>query len=379
MWLFEVPRPSGIKLCLVLLHPPLVTQTVKNLPAVQETWVWSLGWEDPLEKGVATHCSSPAWEIHGQETSGQRPWGCRESDTLTAYWNAFLSFTQCMSYKQVAPSFFSPVLYSRFSAAPCSRGLLHLAEGGSGLLCVIRQSICEQWAELAGARGGKQEARSEPRWKLQRPALGWEMGRRSKWNRVTGGSTGLGYRDPSSKWSRKEGSDFMTERPERRDSQMHKPGLHSSVPSAWRSPWLSFGRPSARSHQRSLSAVPEPQSSLQVSSNSFNKEKVETRLVLLGREYWILKTTMWKESHLIRCQCYYIKVLRLLGPILWWAITEKSTVTRACVCTCMYVWLSHFAVQQKLTQYCTATTLQFFKTVTNRFLGPKRTQCLYKR
>ena len=31
-----------------------VAQLVKNLPAIQETWVWSLGWEDPLEKGVAT-------------------------------------------------------------------------------------------------------------------------------------------------------------------------------------------------------------------------------------------------------------------------------------------------------------------------------------
>ena len=39
---------------------------VKNLPAVQETWVQFLGLEDPLEKGVATHSSIPAWRIHGQ-------------------------------------------------------------------------------------------------------------------------------------------------------------------------------------------------------------------------------------------------------------------------------------------------------------------------
>ena len=36
---------------------------VKNLPAVQETWVQSLGWEDPLEKGKATHSSVLAWRI----------------------------------------------------------------------------------------------------------------------------------------------------------------------------------------------------------------------------------------------------------------------------------------------------------------------------
>ena len=41
----------------------LVAQTVKNLPAMQKTLVWSLGGEDPLEKGMATHCSIPAWKI----------------------------------------------------------------------------------------------------------------------------------------------------------------------------------------------------------------------------------------------------------------------------------------------------------------------------
>ena len=40
-----------------------VTQTVKNLPAVWETWVQSLGQGDPLEKGMATHCSILAWTI----------------------------------------------------------------------------------------------------------------------------------------------------------------------------------------------------------------------------------------------------------------------------------------------------------------------------
>ena len=41
----------------------LVAQLVKNLPAMQETWVRSLGWEDPLEKGKATHSSILAWRI----------------------------------------------------------------------------------------------------------------------------------------------------------------------------------------------------------------------------------------------------------------------------------------------------------------------------
>ena len=41
----------------------IVAQLVKNLPAMQETWVQSLGWEDPLEKGNATHSSILAWRI----------------------------------------------------------------------------------------------------------------------------------------------------------------------------------------------------------------------------------------------------------------------------------------------------------------------------
>ena len=41
----------------------LVAQTVKNLPATQETWVQFLDWEDPLEKGMAIHSSVLAWRI----------------------------------------------------------------------------------------------------------------------------------------------------------------------------------------------------------------------------------------------------------------------------------------------------------------------------
>ena len=41
----------------------MVAQLVKNLPAMQETQVRPLGWEDPLEKGIATHCSILVWRI----------------------------------------------------------------------------------------------------------------------------------------------------------------------------------------------------------------------------------------------------------------------------------------------------------------------------
>ena len=48
----------------------LVAQMVKNLPAIQETWVKSLGWEDPVEKEMATHFSILAWRIPWTEEAG---------------------------------------------------------------------------------------------------------------------------------------------------------------------------------------------------------------------------------------------------------------------------------------------------------------------
>ena len=48
-----------------------MTQMVKNLPAVLETRVQSLGWEDPLEKGMATHSSILVWRIPWMEEPGE--------------------------------------------------------------------------------------------------------------------------------------------------------------------------------------------------------------------------------------------------------------------------------------------------------------------
>ena len=60
----------------------LVAQMVKNLPAMQETQVQSLGREDPLEKGTATHSSILAWEIPWTEEPGElQSQGHKESDT----------------------------------------------------------------------------------------------------------------------------------------------------------------------------------------------------------------------------------------------------------------------------------------------------------
>ena len=67
---------------------------VKNPPAMQETGVPSLGWEDPLEKGVATHSSILAWRIHEQRSlASYSPWGLKRvrHDRVT---NARVTFLQ---------------------------------------------------------------------------------------------------------------------------------------------------------------------------------------------------------------------------------------------------------------------------------------------
>ena len=56
-----------------LIWASLVAQSVKNLPAMQETWVQSLVWEYPLEKEMATHSSILAWRIPGTGEPGGLP------------------------------------------------------------------------------------------------------------------------------------------------------------------------------------------------------------------------------------------------------------------------------------------------------------------
>ena len=73
-WLEIVYWVFGIK-------PSLVAQMVKNLPALQEMWVWPLGWEDPLEKEMATDSSILAWRIPWtEELKGLQFMGLQESD-----------------------------------------------------------------------------------------------------------------------------------------------------------------------------------------------------------------------------------------------------------------------------------------------------------
>ena len=77
-----------------IVKASLVSQMVKNLPAMQETWVQSLGGEDPLEKEMITHSSTLLGEFHEQRSLvGYTPWSHKESDTTEQ-----LSLSPCLSF-----------------------------------------------------------------------------------------------------------------------------------------------------------------------------------------------------------------------------------------------------------------------------------------
>ena len=71
----DVTLPTKVRLVKDMVfsssHVWMVAQTVKSLLAMQETRVRSLGWEDPLEKGMATHSSTLAWKIPWMEKPGR--------------------------------------------------------------------------------------------------------------------------------------------------------------------------------------------------------------------------------------------------------------------------------------------------------------------
>ena len=75
----------------------LVAQMVKNSPASWDTWVWSLGWEDRLEEGMAAHFSVLAWEIPWrEEPGGLQSMGSQRSRTWRSTLHAHTMHTSCL-------------------------------------------------------------------------------------------------------------------------------------------------------------------------------------------------------------------------------------------------------------------------------------------
>ena len=79
----------------------LLAQTVKSLPGMRETWVWSLGWEDPLEKEMATHSSTLAWKIPWTEEPGRLQLTGKQR--VRHNWATSLSFSCCVACGILVP------------------------------------------------------------------------------------------------------------------------------------------------------------------------------------------------------------------------------------------------------------------------------------
>ena len=102
----------------------LVAQMVKCLPTMRETQVWSLGWEDPLEKEMATHSSTLAWKIPWMECGRLSPRGRRVGND----WATSLSFSSIV------------IFVSCFSGI-CSTSLLDISVLTTAVSCVLSDSF----------------------------------------------------------------------------------------------------------------------------------------------------------------------------------------------------------------------------------------------
>ena len=93
-----------------LVGASLVAQRIKCLPAMRETWVWSLGWEDPLEKKMATHSRILAWRIPWTEKPGGLQSMESQSWTQLSNFTFLLSRWSCRSSKNCSTSASSALL-----------------------------------------------------------------------------------------------------------------------------------------------------------------------------------------------------------------------------------------------------------------------------
>ena len=134
----------------------LVVQWVKNLPAMQETWVWSLGWEDSLEKGKATYSSILAWKIPWTEEPGglqfmgsqrvRHNWVTKryrlvwECEALGGC-NVGKDSQPLWSFSSKKPTWLSHEGWGKFRDTGCRRGMTGTAETPQSLFFLTEQSV----------------------------------------------------------------------------------------------------------------------------------------------------------------------------------------------------------------------------------------------
>ena len=119
---------SGTKDMVPQARASLVAQMVKNLHAMRETWVRSLGWEDPLEKGITTHSSILAWRLHGQRSLGTVHKLGQEPSLLTGRQSAQRpSLKPCPHIQSKGPTFPLWLLLPLHQGCPQSAALIVLS------------------------------------------------------------------------------------------------------------------------------------------------------------------------------------------------------------------------------------------------------------
>ena len=111
---FSVDRLEYVPSPVIYLGTSPVAQTVKRLPTTWETWVWSLGQEDSLEKKMTTHSSILAWKIPWTEKPvGYSPWGHKSQTRLSN------KTTKCVLHLLVSLKVLSKILRRQSLTIDC--------------------------------------------------------------------------------------------------------------------------------------------------------------------------------------------------------------------------------------------------------------------
>ena len=143
------------------IRASLVAQMVKSLPAVQETWVRSLSWEDPLEKEMETHSSILAWKIPWmKEPGGLPPIG---SQRVGYNWSDFISYIYIYIYIGGVGNFLSSVsLQQKFE----------VMDGPVLQLCVTVQFYLESKGKYILETWGQADPKDAKKKRIPQPNFG---------------------------------------------------------------------------------------------------------------------------------------------------------------------------------------------------------------
>ena len=129
--------------CFLFLRASLVAQLVKNPPAMQETWFWSLGWKDHLEKGKATHSSLLTWRIpvHGVE----------KSQTQLSDFHFHFCFSNSFPYREANPLHLPHLKVKALVTQLCLTLCNPVAHPGSSVHGILQARILE-WVAISFSR-----------------------------------------------------------------------------------------------------------------------------------------------------------------------------------------------------------------------------------